>query len=121
MITQLAACLAVALSLAGNVGVVHRRRWGMATWIVANVIWVTYHVSRRDWPSVLLFGAYLGLAIWGFCDLPPIYVPVVMRVFLKQGSPRAPLLRRCRRRSHSPARPATMAAEQRERACCSRA
>jgi DNA-binding response OmpR family regulator len=54
-------------------------------------------------------------------DLPPFYVPAVIRVFPKRGSPRAPLLRRCRRRSHSPARPATIAAEQRERACCSRA
>jgi nicotinamide riboside transporter PnuC len=66
MIWKLAAYTAVALSLAGNVGVVQRRRWGMTVWIFANVIWVTYHFQREDWPSVMLFSAYLGLAVWGF-------------------------------------------------------
>jgi hypothetical protein len=38
----------------------------MGAWIVANVIWITYHSLRADWPSVMLFVAYLGLAVWGF-------------------------------------------------------
>jgi hypothetical protein len=63
---NLAAYAAVALSLGGNVGVVQRKRWGMAVWIVANVIWIPYHMQRGDWPSVLLFSAYMGLSVWGF-------------------------------------------------------
>jgi len=66
MIWKIAAYIAVALSLSGNVGVVQRKRWGMAVWIVANAIWITYHCQREDWPSVLLFAAYLVLAVWGF-------------------------------------------------------
>ena len=63
---NLAAYLAVALSLGGNVGAVQRLALGMAVWIFTNVIWVTYHCQREDWPSMLLFTAYLTLAVWGF-------------------------------------------------------
>ena len=66
MIWKIAAYMAVALSLAGNIGVVQRQRWGMGVWIIANLIWIAHHVSREDWPSVLLFSAYLALAVWGF-------------------------------------------------------
>jgi hypothetical protein len=65
-IWECAAYVAVTLSLAGNVGVVQRKRWGMAVWIIANIIWVSYHTQRRNWPSVSLFGAYLVLSIWGY-------------------------------------------------------
>jgi hypothetical protein len=66
MVWKMAAYAAVALSLGGNVGVVQRKRWGMGVWVLANVIWVAYHARREDWPSAILFGAYLGLAVWGF-------------------------------------------------------
>ena len=63
---RIAAFVAVGLSLAGNVGVVQRKRWGMGVWIVANLIWISYYLQHEDWPSLTLFTAYLGLAIWGF-------------------------------------------------------
>ena len=65
-IWNVAAYLAVALSLSGNVGVVHKRRWGMACWIVSNLIWVPHHWLQRDWASVALFSACLALSVWGF-------------------------------------------------------
>ena len=66
VIWKLAAYFAVGLSLCGNVGVVKRQRWGMGVWMVANIVWIAYHCEREDWPSVLLFGAYLALAAWGY-------------------------------------------------------
>lgn len=63
---SIAAYIAVTLSLSGNIGVIQRKRWGMGAWIVANVIWIAYHSLRSDWPSVMLFVAYLALAVWGF-------------------------------------------------------
>ncbi len=66
MIWKCAAYLAVALSLAGNVGVVQRKRWGMGVWIVANGIWIAYYLDHEDWPSLTLFSAYMALSIWGF-------------------------------------------------------
>ena len=66
MIWKIAAYVAVALSLAGNVGVVQRKRWGMGVWIVANGIWIAYYLDHEDWPSLTLFSAYMALSIWGF-------------------------------------------------------
>lgn len=63
---KIAAYVAVGLSLAGNVGVVKRKRWGMAVWTISNFIWISYHLQNQDWPSFLLFSAYLGLSIWGY-------------------------------------------------------
>ena len=65
MIWNCAAYLAVVLSLGGNVGVVQRKRWGMVSWIASNTIWIPYHWLRGDWPSVMLFSAYMGLSVWG--------------------------------------------------------
>ena len=65
-IWSFAAYIAVALSLSGNVGVVKKRRWGMGCWVVSNTIWIPYHSVRGDWPSVMMFSTYMGLALWGF-------------------------------------------------------
>lgn len=65
-IWTLAAYAAVALSLLGNIGVVKKRRWGMTCWVISNLIWIPYHWLRGDWPSVLMFSVYMGLAVWGF-------------------------------------------------------
>jgi hypothetical protein len=65
-IWSVAAYLAVALSLSGNVGVVRKQRWGMGCWIVSNLIWIPHHWLRGDWPSVMMFSVYLGLALLGF-------------------------------------------------------
>ena len=62
----LAAYLAVGLSLLGNIGVVQKCRWGMGCWVISNLIWITHHWMRGDWPSVMLFSAYMGLSVWGF-------------------------------------------------------
>ena len=65
-IWTLAAYIAVALSLTGNVGVVKKCRWGMGCWIASNLIWIPHHWASGDWPSVVLFSAYMGLSVWGF-------------------------------------------------------
>ena len=65
-IWNVAAYVAVVLSLGGNVGVVKKRRWGMGCWIASNLIWIPHHWLRSDWPSVLMFSAYMGLSVWGF-------------------------------------------------------
>ena len=66
MIWTIAGYVAVGLSLSGNIGVVRKKRWGMALWVAANFIWIAYNLSRNDWPSFFLFSAYLALSIWGF-------------------------------------------------------
>lgn len=58
----------VALSLLGNVGVVHQQPWGMGCWVVANIGWVIHHIRRKDNASAALFGAYLALSIWGLFE-----------------------------------------------------
>ena len=63
---QSAMWLVTALSLAGNVGVVQRRRWGWCCWIVANTAWAICYAVLQIWPSAALFTAYLALAIWGW-------------------------------------------------------
>lgn len=53
------------VSLTGNFFVNKKNVLGQWLWAVANVGWVAYNISIGSYAQVFLFGAYLGMCIWG--------------------------------------------------------
>lgn len=65
VILEIIGWIATALSLTGNVGVLRKRSWGMLSWTVANVLWITYDVAMQAYPQAFLFLMYLCLSVYG--------------------------------------------------------
>ena len=66
MTPDLAMWLLAALSLAGTILNVYKRREGFLLWIVANIGWVVVNFSKDIPAQAFLFIVYVATSAWGF-------------------------------------------------------
>ncbi|HUV04361.1 MAG TPA: hypothetical protein VMX94_04565 [Armatimonadota bacterium] len=57
--------IVTAASIIGTTANVYKRRWCFGVWVVTNAVWCAYDMSIRQYSQAMLFGVYLGLAVWG--------------------------------------------------------
>lgn len=58
--------IAVILSIAGTILVSFKLPVaGCSVWFVANALWLVWTVTRRDWPTTVVFSVYEVMAVVG--------------------------------------------------------
>lgn len=67
MLLHALSVLSLILSLAGNILVNYRKRYGFVVWIASNISWIAVNlVGETNWPQVVMFVVYAGLNVQGF-------------------------------------------------------
>jgi len=56
------------MSLAGNLCLIFKKRYGWLVWIASNVGWTMYFYKVGEVASAFLFMCYLVLAVWGYLN-----------------------------------------------------
>lgn len=58
--------LVTIVSIVGNIGNIHQRRWCFAVWGVTNILWVAYDIHKTAYPQAALMATYFALCVWGW-------------------------------------------------------
>lgn len=67
MLLHVLSILSLILSLAGNILVNYKKRYGFVVWIASNISWIAVNlVGETNWPQVVMFVVYAGLNVQGF-------------------------------------------------------
>lgn len=67
MLLHVLSVLSLILSLAGNILVNYKKRYGFVVWIASNISWIVVNlVGETNWPQVVMFVVYAGLNVQGF-------------------------------------------------------
>lgn len=67
MLLHVLSVLSLILSLAGNILVNYKKRYGFVVWIASNISWIAVNlVGETNWPQVVMFVVYAGLNVQGF-------------------------------------------------------
>lgn len=59
--------IAFALSIAGNIMVILKKRYGFLVWCASNALWIVINLmSAPNWFQIMMFLVYTGFNIQGF-------------------------------------------------------
>lgn len=67
MLLHVLSVLSLILSLAGNILVNYKKRYGFVVWIASNISWIVVNlVGYTNWPQIIMYVVYAALNVQGF-------------------------------------------------------
>lgn len=67
MLLHVLSVLSLILSLAGNILVNYKKRYGFVVWIASNISWIVVNlVGYTNWPQIIMYIVYAVLNVQGF-------------------------------------------------------